>query len=401
MDWTKYLKQVETYIWDYPEPVRRQIIDDLYIYIRTQRRKNIPDEEILETLGSARDTADSIFMLHGDPAGYERPVRSSNPVRDTAQSFRDTWDSFTEFVQNGVKTVQKSLDGYEEEPPLQPVFTDVQPDVITIVSYRADLLLTILPGDEISYGFSTRKTLFSQPRCRTTIKEQNGGLLFRVICTGSNSPASSLTVTVPPYVEHVQIDNRYGRTVVRGLNDIHLLARQTSGSLLLEDLKTLSLTVQAGNAEIITDNVSSGEGYLETNNSAIQCSFFRGPLQMRSKHGAITLRGHSGGSLTCLSTKGSQNLETVSDTVSAETTSGRISLRMNGTFSSLYLKTGSGNIEAVVPQNSGTILFSSTRGKLINDTFLPVKRSRTLSVPMDDDPFLITIRTGSGRVHIH
>ena len=401
MDWTKYLKQVETYIWDYPEPVRRQIIDDLYIYIRSQKRKKIPDEEILESLGTPRDTADSIFMLHGDPAGYARPERPRSTVRDTAMSFRDTWDSFTEFVENGVKTVQKSLDGYEEEPPLQPVFTDVQPDVITVVSYRADLLLTILPADDISYGFSTRKTLFSQPRCRTTIKEQNGGLLFRLVCSGSSSPAASLTITVPPYVEHVQIDNRYGRTIVRGLNGIHLLSRQSSGSVLLEDLKTDSLTVQAGNAEITAENITTREGYLETNNSTIQCSFFHGPLQMRSKHGAITLRGHSGGSLTCLSTKGSQNLKTVSDTVSAETTGGRISLRMNGTFYSLYLKTGSGNIEAVVPQNSGSILFSSSRGKLINDTFLPVKRTRSLSPHVDDDPFLITIRTGSGRVHIH
>lgn len=401
MDWTQYLKQTDSRLRDYPDDIRQAMIDDLYIYIRDERRKHVPDSVIAETLGTPKDTADSLRMLYGDPNQYPRAGTRTSSAKDTAEAFRETWDSFTDFVHDTFQSVQSTVTGYTPDPPVMPMFFDTQPDTISILSYRADLQLTILPGEELAGGFSAKHSLFSSPSARIEQKEKDTSMILRISSGKNYGAPAALVLHVPDWIRQVQIDSYTGNTIIRSLQNTRILLKQSSGTIHLEDLRNTALTVQAAKASIEAVNIHAANAFLGSKNGNITCTFFHGPLETRTTHGAITVSGHEDGMLKCRSAKGSQNLETRADTVEAVTTGGHIRLHINGLLKTARMHSLSGNIEAFIPEDIGTIWFRTSRGRLRNESDLPVYRlPYDEPRPAADDYETIDIRTRSGKVRI-
>ena len=392
MESMHYIEQVRYCLRDYPEEILQQISDDLFLYIEEQTHAGHTEDEILASLGSAKDYAESMRILYGDPG----PARAQSG--DFIGQIGDTFSEFTDWIRDGVKTFEKELRGDREAHP-EPLDIAPQTHILTILCYHSSLSLTICPGSSLTCAFSSKHTLFGKATSRITAAEKHGGILIKITAANASSAKpASLVLEVPPQIDEIQITSRTGDTCIRNMRLSSLTGRFSHGQFLCENTRSDAVALQAGDAVVEMTRVTSDHCYIQTDNSEIRYDLCDADAELRSRHGLIRVSGHTGPSLTCMSSKGSQHIETAARSVSLESTSGKILVRMHFAFDSLSVKTRSGAVEACLPYSGWTAEVSTNTGNIKNMTDLPVWQRKKRSMIIGDGDASVRLLSASGSI---
>ncbi len=390
----EYIDALNVQLRDYPADFRSDILDAFEGHFQEGLNAGKTEDEIIEDLGSVRDVAENIRMMHGSPE--HTPAEESyrnfrNNLNELKSTLKDTIRSMTDVMTQTVNTATDIVaDLTERTDSVRNEETGIitGAKTIRILTHKAVLDTLIEPGDELKYEFVSKPGLFSKILSVLTVRQDQDEVSFNV-----SEGHAYLHLSVPQEVAEINFDISGGGIEIQELSLNRILGKTASADIRLDRMRTGIITVRTSSGDIRVRESSFSQLEAETASGDIILKMTEGNALLKCSSGDIAVDRHLGEELTVSSASGDLEIDPVSvPVINMKTASGDIELHSTDYPSRIELSSASGDIDCTLESRDYTAEISTISGDIDLESDIFVNKMSAHRVTAGD---------GTGRVSIH
>ena len=228
-----------------------------------------------------------------------------------------------------------------------------------------------------------------------------------IFSLGNNNLRTRIEIYIPvPLMQEISIRTNSGRITASDDYIFSSVTLQTSsGSISVNTITAMIADITSSSGSIHCERIN-GNTNIKASSGSIRLDNIEGDVSIETNSGSIRFE-RINGNVSAKTTSGSIRFNGITGRIEAETSSGRINCSVNEVVGDISLRTNSGGVELIIPQNS--IFNFSTKtssGRLStpfsDKLFMPVsERNVTQGIIGEGTPNInINIRTNSGSINI-
>lgn len=389
----------------YPQEFQNDILETFELHFTDGISEGKTEEEVIQELGSVEEVMENIRTMYAETdqsSSQSRKTETQNdssPFETASEEFNRSMNSFSEGLRQSLnslnemisrkvskaaqsvdKAVNEAMEQREKHPDdfnfefhFDPESSSsrenrktgtldaAQITNIVVESGDQQAEVSLKPGESLSYVFNPNVSVFSKPE-ELLVVVSGDTAVFQITSESSLHLGARLEIMVPSNVRIIRAKGRNLDLSASALTLQELSCDQISGDTDLSQIGASRLVVFSHSGDLTMDSC-----HIDTMNVSLSSGDFSGreltgDLTVKAQSGDLSLDGMTG-SLTAELKSGDAEI-TRAEGSKAEVRSVSGEVEFTGTYETMYLSSGSGDVSLTCGQQVRDVLLQSTCGDL-------------------------------------